>query len=86
MWKFIFIAVAGYILYRLFMNDQKKKSEETKKEKDTLIANGELVQDPVCQTYIEPDSAVTVKSGDDRYYFCSYECRDKFIQQNQLDK
>ena len=30
----------GYALYRMFMNDRKKSGEDTKKEKEHLIATG----------------------------------------------
>jgi len=33
-----------------------------------------LVRDPVCGTYVSPDSAIS--DGD--HYFCSEKCRDQF--------
>ena len=33
-----------------------------------------LVRDPVCGTYVSPDSAI----ADGRNYFCSEKCRDEF--------
>jgi len=39
---------------------------------------GDLVQDPVCGTYIPKSRAIVVGSGDSARYFCSPECRDKY--------
>ena len=33
-----------------------------------------LVRDPVCATYVSPDTAIT----DGKHYFCSERCRDEF--------
>ena len=43
----IFVLVA-YALYRLFMNDRKKKEDDSSREKEHLVATGEMVKDPVC--------------------------------------
>ena len=53
MWKWLILILVGYALYRMFMNDRKKSGEDTKKEKEHLIATGEMVKDPVCGAYID---------------------------------
>lgn len=40
-----------------------KSGEDTKKEKEHLIATGEMVKDPVCGAYIDSDSNITVRDG-----------------------
>lgn len=54
--------------------------EREKAENDQLIANGEMVKDPQCGTYVLKDGAISVKNGDQTWYFCSYDCRDDFIK------
>lgn len=85
--KWIVIALALYVLYRLFANDfLKKRGKEEKvdkKEMERKIAAGEMVKDPCCGTYVSVDDSVTVRDGDRRYHFCSYECRDRFIKSLQ---
>lgn len=84
MWKFIIIGVVAYILYRMFANDLKKKFSEHKSEKaaerERMVATGEMVKDPECGTYVAIDGAIKVRDGETVHHFCSYECRDKFIQ------
>ena len=80
MWKWLILILVGYALYRMFMNDRKKSGEDTKKEKEHLIATGEMVKDPVCGAYIDSDSNITVRDGKTVHRFCSYECRDEFLK------
>ncbi len=83
--KWIVLAVAAYILYRLFANDLlKKRQKETKvdeKEMARKVASGEMVKDPVCGTYVSVDDSVTVRDGATVHHFCSYDCREKFLKQ-----
>ena len=72
MWKWVILVLAGYALYRMFLNDRKKKAH--------LVATGEMVKDPVCGAYIDADSAITVRDGATVHRFCSYECREQFLK------
>lgn len=84
MLKLIIFLVAIYAIYRLFANDILKKRREeakqAKEETDSKIEAGEMVQDPECGTYVAVDSSISVRNGDKVYYFCSYDCRDKFLK------
>ena len=42
-------------------------------------AGGTLYKDPVCGTYVSPDSGITQTIGGQTVYFCSAECRDKYL-------
>ena len=74
--KWIVIAVAAYILYRLFANDILKKRKKNEKQDEKDIA----VKDPQCGTYVSVEDSITVRDGDKVYHFCSYDCRDKFLK------
>ena len=78
--KWLILIAAGYFLFRLFTNDSRHKKQESQREKEEKIATGELVKDPICGTYIDADSGITVRNGDTIHRFCSYECRDAFIK------
>ena len=78
--KIAVVAIVCYVLYRLFMNDSRKKAEKEAADTKKKVAAGEMVQDPVCGTYVDRDSAITVKNGDRILYFCSYECRKKYLE------
>ena len=78
----IFVLVA-YALYRLFMNDRKNKEDDSSREKEHLVATGEMVKDPVCGAYVEAEGGITVRNGEKVIHFCSYECREKYIKRLQ---
>ncbi len=84
MWKWLILAAAAYALYRLFANDllKKKKAGEAEDAADLerKVAAGEMARDPECGTYVAVDSAISVRDGETVHYFCSYECREKFLQ------
>ena len=80
MWKWLILVLAGYVLYRMFMNDRNKKSKDEKKEKENLVATGEMVKDPVCGAYIDSDSTISVRDGETVHKFCSYDWRDEFLR------
>ncbi|MDO5537123.1 MAG: transcriptional regulator, partial [Desulfovibrionaceae bacterium] len=82
--KWIVLAVAAYILYRLFANDLfKKRQKEEKvdeKEMERKVKAGEMVKDPVCGAYVSVDDSITVRDGATTHHFCSYDCREKFLK------
>ena len=80
MLKFVVLIVVGFILYKLITNDQRKKVEEQKQKKTEANPSEVMVKDPICGTYVSTDSEIRVKEGQKVLYFCSYECRDKFLE------
>lgn len=41
----------------------------------------EMVKDNICGRYIAKDKAYIIRSDDEDNYFCSWECRQKYIEQ-----
>ena len=82
--KWIVLALAAYLLYRMFANDflKKKKAEEkeTSADMERKIAAGEMVKDPECGAYVATDGSIAVRDGETVHRFCSYECRDSFLK------
>lgn len=80
MLKFVIFAAAAYLLYKLFINDRKKKAEVKNSYDEKLAKEGVLVKDPVCGTYVSKDTDIRIKEGGEVRCFCSYECRDKYLE------
>ena len=85
MWKLIFLLIAIYVVYKLFANDFVKRRQAAEKEEkenqERKIAAGEMEKDPECGTWVSVEDSISVKAGDKNYYFCSYDCRDKFLKE-----
>lgn len=86
MWKFVVLVLAVYVLYRMFINDKRRKDSVKTDMGEARVKAGDLAKDPICGTYVSKENALTVRENDNIYYFCSYECRDAFLKQkNALD-
>lgn len=81
MLKILFTAFLVFATFMLFRNSKKLPWKKGDKSGNTPV---ELVKDPICETFIERDTLYKVKYYDNYYYFCSEECREKFI--NQMKK
>ena len=89
MWKWLILALAGYVLYRLFINDwnkRQKSQEDDKAKNEQMVASGEMVKDPECVAYIAADSGITVRDDESVHRFCSYDCRDAFVRRVQASR
>lgn len=51
------------------------------KGRDLREFEDELVKDPVCGIYIPKNKAISVRVGGTKVYFCSKECREKYLEQ-----
>ncbi|EGB13675.1 TRASH domain-containing protein [Pseudodesulfovibrio mercurii] len=80
MLKFLVIAAALFLVYKLFMGDKQKKDMKKDKAFKQKVASGEMVKDPSCGTYVDKDGDIRVREGDKVHVFCSYECRDKYLK------
>ena len=88
--KFILFGIAIFAVYKLFANDFMNKSrKEDKKQREETVrkaAAGELIKDQICGTYVSLENSITVRDGEIVHYFCSYDCRDKFLKNLELEK
>jgi uncharacterized protein len=81
MMRLIFYAVWAYIIYsvyRFVRNIGRKLHPPPPKPERTNIS-GVMVKDEACLTYIPKEDALRETVGGREYYFCSKECRKKFL-------
>jgi YHS domain-containing protein len=89
--KAVFILLILYLVYLVakgfmfkgLLNVARKKGAEAQQDSRTAHEGQgekgeEMVQDPVCSSYVPISSAVSVSAPEGMLYFCSDECRDKF--------
>ncbi len=61
-----------------------QRSSERKKKAPadpTSLNRGAMARDPICGTFIDPDIGLRLKQAGEVHYFCSDECRQKFLDQ-----
>jgi YHS domain-containing protein len=42
-----------------------------------------MVKDPECGTYIPKREGVRLQSGEEEFFFCGSECRDRFLERKR---
>lgn len=83
--KLIILLAVGYFLYRAV----KPKSNRGTLRGRPMNAEGglpvddEMIQDPVCRTFIPKREAVVLDRGGNRYYFCSDACKAAFQAEDE---
>lgn len=81
MTKWVVIAIALFVLYKLITNDRGRKEKSEAKTRERKIAAGEMVKDPICGAYVDVGSSIKVRDGAAMHHFCSYECRQKYLDE-----
>ena len=77
----LLVILAGLFYYIRYKNKKDvEKQNKINLQKETKAV--ELKEDPVCGSFVEETSKYKVKLYDKVYYFCSEECKNKFIEEH----
>jgi len=80
MFQLILLAWVIYILYRWL----RRSTSPAPKPRTYAPPPGqtveEMVQDPLCGTWVPLGQAVLLEAKREKHYFCSPECRDKYLE------
>ncbi len=79
--RFIVYIIIIYFIYKLFKILKKSKLEKSNHDPFPSEKNAgeDLMEDPVCHTYVPVSQAFKREISGHDYYFCSKECSDKFV-------
>ncbi len=80
--RFLVIIIALWFLRRILASvfgEPTKRTRANPGNRAPTAANP-MVKDPVCGMYMDPRLAVELQSRGGQFYFCSNECRQKFIK------
>jgi YHS domain-containing protein len=83
--KILVILVLLYVGYKIVMMFRRVKSQDVKgyRVNATPPKGEDLVQDPLCKTYV-PKSQAYIKEIEGRQqYFCSQECCEKYLSEKR---
>ncbi len=78
---YIILIFLLYRVVRAFLFPQKTHVPQKNKP---VPQGDEMALDPVCQSYYPKAEALRVKNGNETTYFCSEECREKFLKKLHL--
>ena len=85
MLRWIIILIVLFLVYRFVRRHWALKNPAAKKPPDQI--QDEMVQDPVCGTYVPKRMALTVnRPGEGQTFFCSPACRDTFLAEGAGDR
>ncbi len=79
--KILILGILFYLLFKLVFGKKlsfKKRNPVDKPANQPL--QDVLVEDPVCHTFVPKGQALPLLLEGEKYYFCSDECRKKFIK------
>jgi uncharacterized protein len=77
--RILLYALLAYIIYKFIRLYQvlTRKNSPRRQAKPT---SGLMVKDEVCNTYLPREDALKEIVGGKEYFFCSKECRQKFLE------
>ncbi len=77
--KIILYALLAYIVYK-FIRIYQKLSPKSNPPRQSKQISGLMVKDEICNTYLPQEDAIKEMRGGKEYFFCSKQCRQKFLE------
>ena len=78
--KLIIYILLIYVAYRVIKGwTAPSVSTERREERDAGTVDDIMIKDPVCGVYFPKRDGIYLKADGRDMYFCSSECRDKFL-------
>jgi YHS domain-containing protein len=72
--------VIGIILRGLGeLVNPRANQQNVQRQQNQVPLSGELKKDPACGTYIAAATSIHETVGGETFYFCSKQCRDKYV-------
>ncbi|MEJ2110818.1 MAG: hypothetical protein P8Z37_13100 [Acidobacteriota bacterium] len=73
------IFVLAFILLRWFLKQLMGGTTKPQTSGKSSSPGGDMVKDPICGMYMDPRLAIKHKMNNGIFYFCSEECKEKFL-------
>ncbi|MDH7512170.1 MAG: YHS domain-containing protein [Clostridiales bacterium] len=79
---YLFITYLIILVLRFFLSARRKGQ----RSRPPRQLSGVMVKDEMCNTYLPEENALKEKLDGKEYYFCSRECRERFIELRKSQK
>jgi len=76
---YAFLAYTIFLIFRFF----RALNKASKPQRTSKRVSGTMVKDEFCDTYLPKEDAIREVYKGKEYYFCSSECRQKFLEQKK---
>ncbi|MBW2108546.1 MAG: hypothetical protein JRI36_07775 [Deltaproteobacteria bacterium] len=85
--RFLFLCLLVYVIYRVLRGLGGSTRSQTRAEHVNASSPVDdiMVKDPFCQTYIPKREAIRTIIDGETVYFCSQECRDRYLEAQRAD-
>ncbi len=80
--RFLLYAAVAYTIY-LLLRFLLSPRRPIRSGRPPARLSGIMVKDEICNTYLPKDEAVLERADGDDHYFCSQECRQKFLERQK---
>ncbi len=95
LFRFFYIILLIRMVLNIFLNIKRRamlrdhieaaqrtlaEGEEAEEPKQRVIT---MVEDKICGNRIQKEKAYIINKNDEDHYFCSWDCREKFINENR---
>jgi YHS domain-containing protein len=80
--RLVFYLIVAYVVY-LFLRLLLSPPRPARRHINAPQPSGVMVKDETCNTYLPREQAILEKAEGKDYYFCSQECRKKFLEQRK---
>jgi uncharacterized protein len=79
--RVLVILLGIFIIYKIFSMIRRQRLGASRKSqiKSNSVKGEDLVEDPVCHTYVPVSQAYRKEIDGKDYFFCSGECCEKFM-------
>ena len=77
--RIVLYAILAYIIYK-FIRVYQKLSQKSNTRRQAKQASGLMVKDEMCNIYLPQEDAIKEIVEGKEYFFCSKDCRQKFLE------
>lgn len=79
---FLFVKKLFLSLFRIGRQTSRRVPRDSGQDR-TMIKTDQVEKDPVCGMFVAREAAVVLETNGDAHYFCSEQCRDKFLEESK---
>lgn len=82
----ILVGITAYVLIRGLIQILMGVQQRRQRQDPVRLQGAEMVQDPVCESYIPKEGALSERIQGETYFFCSPQCMRQFKKAKLSEK